>query len=236
MARREALQAAEKRRRRNRTVRNMAILLLPFVALFIILQVTRGSNGSSSKVACGGSVPAKPKSLSYPSAPPLTIDTAKQYTAVMKTSCGTITIALDPKQAPQTVNSFVFLARHHFFDGTTFHRIVTDFVDQGGDPTAKGNGGPGYTLPDEPPADGYSAGSVAMANAGSGTTGSQFFLVVSANGAQRLGGPPYLYSALGRMDAAGLQVARKINTFGASTQAGTPTKTVYVLSVTITEK
>jgi len=115
-----------------------------------------------------------------------------------------------------------------------FHRIVPDFVDQGGDPTGTGNGGPGYNLPDEPPTDGYQAGSVAMANAGTGTTGSQFFLVVSDTGAQQLGTtPPYKYSALGTMDAAGLKVAKMINTFGGSDEK--PTKKVYVYSVAVTE-
>jgi peptidyl-prolyl cis-trans isomerase B (cyclophilin B) len=154
----------------------------------------------------------------------------------MQTSCGDITIALDPAVAPQTVNSFVSLAQKGFYDGTFFHRIVTDFVDQGGDPTGTGSGGPGYQLPDEPPTDGYKAGSVAMANAGTGTTGSQFFLVVSDTGAQQLGtSPPFKYSDLGTMDAAGLKVAQKINTFGSSDSTGTPTQKVYVLGVKITE-
>ncbi len=172
--------------------------------------------------------------------PPLTIDPAKQYTATMDTTCGTITIALDAKNAPQTVNSFVYLAEKGFYNGTLFHRIVTDFVDQGGDPTGTGAGGPGYKLPDEPPANGYTAGSVAMANAGTGTTGSQFFLVVSENGAQNLGTtPPFKYSSLGTMDAAGLKVANTINSFGVSASADAsgakPTAKVYVTGIKITE-
>jgi cyclophilin family peptidyl-prolyl cis-trans isomerase len=128
----------------------------------------------------------------------------------------------------------VTLAKSGFYDNTLFHRIVPDFVDQGGDPTGTGNGGPGYSLPDEPPANGYESGSVAMANAGTGTTGSQFFLVVSDSGAQQLGtAPPYKYSSLGTMDAAGLKVAKKINTFGGSDEK--PTKKVYVYSVDISE-
>jgi cyclophilin family peptidyl-prolyl cis-trans isomerase len=152
----------------------------------------------------------------------------------MKTSCGDITIALDAAAAPQTVNSFVTLAKSGFYDGTDFHRIVPDFVDQGGDPTGTGSGGPGYSLPDEPPADGYAAGSVAMANAGTGTTGSQFFLVVSTSGAQQLGtAPPYKFSSLGTMDSAGLKVAKKINSFGGTDEK--PTKKIYVFSVDISE-
>ena len=85
---------------------------------------------------------------------------------MLHTSCGDVRIDLDAKQAPQTVNSFLFLVQNEFYNGTTFHRIVTDFIDQGGDPTGTGDGGPGYTLPDELPANGYKAGDVAMANGG----------------------------------------------------------------------
>jgi cyclophilin family peptidyl-prolyl cis-trans isomerase len=242
-ARREAMMEVEKRRKRNRTLRNLALLLLPLVILFVVLQVTKGSDSKSSAsgITCSSTAPPAPKAQTFPAAPAMTIDTSKQYTAVMTTSCGKITIALDAKQAPQTVNSFVYLANQGFYDGTLFHRIVTDFVDQGGDPKGDGTGGPGYTLPDEPPANGYKSGSVAMANAGAGTTGSQFFLVVSPTGAQALGtSAPYKFSSLGTMDAAGLKVAKKINTFGASAaadqQGAKPTRKIYVLNVTVTAK
>jgi cyclophilin family peptidyl-prolyl cis-trans isomerase len=239
-ARRAAMQEAEKRHKRNRTIRNLVLLLIPLAIIFVILQLTNSDDSSSdsksaSNVACGGKAPTgKPTTTTLAAAPAMTIDPAKQYTAVMSTSCGDVTIALDAAAAPQTVNSFVTLAKSGFYDNTQFHRIVPDFVDQGGDPTGTGNGGPGYSLPDEPPTDGYTAGSVAMANAGTGTTGSQFFLVVSDTGAQNLGtSPPYKYSALGTMDAAGLKVAKKINSFGGSDEK--PTKKVYVYSVDITE-
>jgi peptidyl-prolyl cis-trans isomerase B (cyclophilin B) len=237
--RRQAMQEAEKRRRRNRTLRNVGLLLIPLVIIFVVLQLTNSDDSSDAKsatnVACGGKAPTgKPTTTTLAAAPAMTIDPAKQYTAVMSTSCGDVTIALDATTAPQTVNSFVTLARSGFYDNTLFHRIVPDFVDQGGDPTGTGSGGPGYQLPDEPPADGYKAGSVAMANAGSGTTGSQFFLVVSDNGAKNLGTTaPYKYSSLGTMDSAGLKVAQKINSFGGADEK--PTKNVYVYSVDITE-
>lgn len=96
----------------------------------------------------------------------------------LNTSCGAIDIMLDPTVAPETVNSFVFLAESGYFDGTVSHRIVPGFMMQVGDPTATGLGGPGYTLPDEfPEASTYVRGVVAMANAGPGTTGSQFFIL-----------------------------------------------------------
>ncbi len=96
----------------------------------------------------------------------------------LETSCGPIEIAMDPSVAPETVNSFVFLAEEGFFDGTVSHRIIPGFMMQAGDPTATGLGGPGYTIPDEYPAESaYRRGTVAMANAGPGTTESQFFIL-----------------------------------------------------------
>jgi cyclophilin family peptidyl-prolyl cis-trans isomerase len=241
-ARRQAMMEAEKRRRRMRTGRNLAFLLIPLVILFVVLQVTNNSDSSSKssssgptnfKTTCDSALPAKATKTKY-TKPGLGIDTSKQYTAVLHTSEGDVTIALDAKQFPQSVNSFIYLSCQGFYNGTTFHRIITDFVDQGGDPTGTGKGGPGYTIKDEPPKSAYTEDSVAMANSGSGTTGSQFFLVVSANGAKTLGGPPYLYSGLGKMDAAGLAVAQKINTFGGP-DPGTPTKAITINGVTITD-
>jgi peptidyl-prolyl cis-trans isomerase B (cyclophilin B) len=239
-ARRAAMLEAEKRRKRNKAIRNGAIVLVVVVGLALLFSALNSGDDksdtkSASNVACGAKAPTgKPTTTTLAAAPAMTIDPAKQYTAVMSTSCGDVTIALDAATAPQTVNSFVTLAKSGFYDNTQFHRIVPDFVDQGGDPTGTGKGGPGYSLPDEPPVDGYTAGSVAMANAGTGTTGSQFFLVVSDTGAQNLGtSPPYKYSALGTMDAASLKVAKKINSFGGSDEK--PTKKVYVYSVDVSE-
>jgi peptidyl-prolyl cis-trans isomerase B (cyclophilin B) len=104
------------------------------------------------------------------------IDPAKRYTATIKTDRGDIVIALDAKRAPQSVNNFVFLAKDGFYDGLTFHRIVDDFVIQGGCPEGTGRGGPGYRFDDEPVQGEYEAGAVAMANSGPNTNGSQFFI------------------------------------------------------------
>jgi cyclophilin family peptidyl-prolyl cis-trans isomerase len=206
----------------------------------VILQLTNSDGSSKSSSAgptkfattCDTALPTKSAKTTLPK-PGMGIDTSKQYTAVLHTTEGDVTIALDAEQAPKTVNSFVYLACKGFYNGTTFHRIVPDFVDQGGDPKGDGTGGPGYTLPDEPPKNGYTAGSVAMANSGSGTTGSQFFLVVSDNGAKQLGGPPYKYSELGQMDSAGLAVAQKINSFGGADEK--PTKTITITGVTVSD-
>jgi cyclophilin family peptidyl-prolyl cis-trans isomerase len=244
-ARRAAMHEAQKRRKRNRAIRNGAIAFVALAIVLIIVSVTNSSDDSKDEksssgptnfvTTCDTSLPTKPSKTTLPK-PGMGIDTKKDYTAVLHTTEGDVTIALDAKAAPKTVNSFVYLACKGFYNGTTFHRIVTDFVDQGGDPKGDGTGGPGYSLPDEPPSDGYTAGSVAMANSGAGTTGSQFFLVVSDTGAQQLGtSPPYKYSALGTMDAAGLEVAKTINTFGSADSNGTPTKTITINGVTVTD-
>src|SRR5436305_15148587 len=116
-------------------------------------------------------------SKSYSSLPPMTIDPAKTYTATFETSRGTIVVDLFPKDAPKTVNNFVFLARDGFYDGTVFHRVIPDFMIQGGDPEGSGRGGPGYKFEDETKNNPHKhqVGSLSMANAGHYTYGSQFF-------------------------------------------------------------
>jgi cyclophilin family peptidyl-prolyl cis-trans isomerase len=114
---------------------------------------------------------------SYDFAPPMKIDTTKNYTATLKTSKGDIKIELYPSEAPKTVNNFIFLARDKYYDGVTFHRIMKDFMVQTGDPQGTGAGGPGYKFEDEFSFEHeYEEGVVAMANAGPNTNGSQFFI------------------------------------------------------------
>ncbi len=116
---------------------------------------------------------------SYAKAPDMVIDPKKRYTAIFHTERGDIKVSLYADKAPRTVNNFVFLARDGFYDGTTFHRVIRNFMVQGGDPLGTGTGGPGYKWADEPGAlalkhDG--AGVLSMANAGPNTNGSQFFI------------------------------------------------------------
>ncbi len=113
----------------------------------------------------------------YNSPPPMVIDPAKSYTATMETTAGTMVLELFPQEAPLAVNNFVFLANDHFYDGVIFHRVIRGFMIQGGDPTGTGRGGPGYRFPDEPVQRPYSRGTLAMANAGPNTNGSQFFIM-----------------------------------------------------------
>lgn len=114
----------------------------------------------------------------YSSSPAMTIDPKKTYTATFKTTRGEIVCSLFAKEAPNTVNNFVFLARDKFYDGTLFHRVIADFMIQGGDPTGTGRGGPGYRFGDEVGAGKprHQVGSLSMANAGPNTNGSQFFI------------------------------------------------------------
>ena len=129
-----------------------------------------------------GSAPKKQK---FDSPPEMGIDPSKRYSATMETSMGTLVIALDAISAPKTVNNFVFLALNHYYDGVIFHRIINGFVCQGGDPDGTGRGGPGYRFEDELPKPGqYQIGSLAMANAGPNTNGSQFFIISGQSGVQ----------------------------------------------------
>ncbi|MEZ5377098.1 MAG: peptidylprolyl isomerase [Acidimicrobiales bacterium] len=173
-----------------------------------------------------------PQALQFQSAPEMCIDVAKTYTAEVSTSMGDFTIALDPERAPLTVNNFVFLARYHYYDGATFHRVIPGFVIQGGDPVGDppGIGGPGYSFADELPAEGeYELGSLAMANSGADTNGSQFFVIT---GDQGIALPPQ-YSLFGKVTD-GLDVALAIQ--DVETDAGdAPVEPVVINSVTITE-
>jgi cyclophilin family peptidyl-prolyl cis-trans isomerase len=162
--------------------------------------------------------------------PDLGIDPSKRYTATLDTTLGTIVIALDAVRAPKTVNNFVFLALHHYYDGVVFHRIINGFMCQGGDPTGTGRGGPGYRFEDELPKAGqYQLGSVAMANAGPNTNGSQFFIVSGPSG---VGLPPQ-YSLFGQV-VKGMEVVDAMQNV-ATDRSDRPREDVVINSVTITE-
>ena len=130
-------------------------------------------------VACGGTLPDPVEPMQFEAPEDQDINTGDSVTATIVTSCGDIVLELDPAAAPQTVNSFVFLAREGYFDGQAFHRIVEGFMLQGGDQSAVGTGNPGYLLPDELDITEalYPKGTLAMANSGApGSAGSQFFV------------------------------------------------------------
>jgi cyclophilin family peptidyl-prolyl cis-trans isomerase len=181
-------------------------------------------------ITCDDVVPTAPDPRpTFSAAPEQTIDTTHTYVATLDTSCGAIEITLDVADAPITSNNFVTLARAGFYTATIFHRAVPDFVIQGGDPEGTGAGGPGYEFADENITEPYQQGSVAMANSGPNTNGSQFFI---CTGTQANCGLTQAYNNFGSVTK-GLEVARKIEAFSASD--GPPSRTIFLKSVTITE-
>lgn len=198
---------------------------------------------------CGKADAGTPATQTWTKAPAMAIDTGAKYTFTLKTTCGDMPITLDAAKAPQTVNSFKFLADKGFFDHTRCHRLTTMgiYVLQCGDPTASANnpggaGGPGYALPDENlkafgKADGqgvvtYPAGTVAMANSGPNTGGSQFFLVYKDSPLQPN------YTPFGTLSDDGLKVLDKIAKAGENSGGqgdGAPNATVVINKATVTK-
>ncbi len=176
--------------------------------------------------------------MQWATPPAMTIDVNKQYTATVKTNCGDIVINLLPKDAPITVNSFVFLARQGFFNNTKIHRVVKNFVIQMGDPRGDGTGGPGYRFADEPVVGEYTKGAVAMANSGANTNGSQFFICLGDLTRTLMKN----YNLFGRVgtDQTTQDTIQKIagvpTKLGGDGQMSSPTVDVHIVSVTIVEK
>jgi cyclophilin family peptidyl-prolyl cis-trans isomerase len=149
------------------------------IALALVLLLT-ACGGTERPEATETSTPTGETKMAkqYSASPEMTLDTSHSYKATFKTVKGDITVELFADKTPITVNNFVFLAREGYYDNTVFHRVIPDFMAQGGDPTGTGTGGPGYRFQDEfdPSLVHDKAGILSMANAGPGTNGSQFFL------------------------------------------------------------
>ena len=172
------------------------------------------------------------KATSFTEAPPMCLQDGKTYVATIETNNGTVHVNLRNDIAPNTVNSFVNLARYHYFDGTTCHRAIRNFVVQCGDPTATGQGGPGYEFADElDKIEPYRIGSVAMANAGPNTNGSQFFIITGDDGAAL---PPN-YTLFGQIIDDDLGVVQALDAL-ANTADGPPLQPIDITKVTIEEK
>jgi len=193
------------------------------------------SPAAAASPAAASNQGAKPVANQWSSEPAMAIDPNKKYTATIKTSLGDMTAELYAKDAPHTVNNFVFLANQHFYDGVIFHRIIKEFMVQTGDPTGTGRGGPGYKFNDElggPQT--YAKGTLAMANAGPNTQGSQFFICHGA-GAERL---PKNYSIFGKVTG-GVDVLDKIAGVqvrpGAGGENSSPVDPPKITSVTVDE-
>jgi len=244
-AARDAKKAELERRRRQRATVRRVITVVVVAGIAVGLYVLIGSgkstksaqNVANAAAAAAGCASDPHTTLHKPhwSTPPaMTIDKARTYRATVKTDAGSFVITFDAAHTPIAVNNFVFLAQHEFFNCVVFHRVIPGFMDQTGDPTGTGTGGPGYSFADElpPPASPqYPVGAVAMANSGKNTNGSQFF-VVTGNQAASL--PPN-YSLFGRVTS-GLAVANKINADGNANPAanGVPPRVIHrILQVTI---
>jgi cyclophilin family peptidyl-prolyl cis-trans isomerase len=253
-------QAERRRRRRQRIVAGVVALALAAgggTGLYLAFtgggKVKNRAGGTPRLTTAAGACETKaPPAAGKPKPhfkrpPPLTIDKNATYIATMKTSCGSMRIRLLPQQAPETVNSFVFLAQHHYFDGQRFQRIA-DSIDviQGGDPTGTGRGGPGYTIPDEvPPSPSYGPGTLAMANTGQPHTGGSQFVIITGpkgHGLDNCNQPGQTcYSIFGHITD-GLAVAQRIQGLpvkgfqpGDPSADGPPTQPVYLEKVVIKE-
>jgi len=173
--------------------------------------------------------------MQWTSPPSMSIDPDMEYLATIKTNFGDIVVQLFPKDAPIAVNNFVFLARQGFYNGVKLHRVVKGFVIQGGDPTGTGAGGPGYKFADEKVTRDYIAGTLAMANAGPNTNGSQFFITL----ADLIGRLPKNYTIFGLVTS-GFNIVQKIGdvpvTRASSGELSLPTVDVHVDSITIEEQ
>ena len=219
------------------------VLLLGLTLLTAGCQV-QSNSGNSQPTSQSSPVPQRqtspqPEAQSstakqWASAPAMSIDVAKQYKTTITTTMGEMQADLFAKEAPTTVNNFVFLAREGFYENVKFHRIIKDFMVQTGDPTGTGAGSPGYRFIDEPVTLNYERGTLAMANAGPNTNGSQFFIV--HGGAVNL---PKNYTIFGKLTA-GLDVLDKIASVPVAAasrggEASAPQVDVRMTKVTITE-
>jgi cyclophilin family peptidyl-prolyl cis-trans isomerase len=258
-AARRAKRAAQARRvKRRRWLRNAAFIGGGAAVVILLVLATSGvfsgntkppASASSPKseqkaanelavaAGCPASGTKRVNTLTWSAAPAMTIDRTKIYKATVKTTAGTFKIQLDPASAPATVNNFVFLADKGYYNCNTFHRVIPHFMDQTGDPTGTGKGGPGYQFANENVPTTYVTGDVAMANSGgTDTNGSQFFVVVPG-GAKVLDGDLASgdkYSVFGNV-ISGMSVVEKINSEGGTTSTGKPKVVQRILSVTIQE-
>jgi cyclophilin family peptidyl-prolyl cis-trans isomerase len=191
-------QINERKARQNRIIRVVSAVSLTILALLAVYLFVQAQNPKEESIAMSNNRASEPMGAEHPLAsippaerdgyfdayPEMTIDPQGDYEALIQTGKGNIRVQLFADKAPLAVNNFVFLANQGFFDGLTFHRVIEDFMAQGGDPTGRGSGGPGYRFEDETD-NGLTfdrPGLLAMANAGPGTNGSQFFITFVATG------------------------------------------------------
>jgi peptidylprolyl isomerase len=219
-------------------------LFVSILAIFALMVplIACSSKSTTSPITTSLSATNLPATVStaqvkqWSSPPAMQIDTSKQYTATISTNIGTIQVQLFANEDPKTVNNFVFLANQGYYNGCKFFRIVKGFVIQTGDPTNLGTGGPGYQFADEPVTRNYLQGTLAMANSGPNTNGSQFFICLA-----NLTTLPKDYTIFGIVTS-GMDVVQSIgNTPVVANpmmggEMSSPTQNVYINSVQISDK
>jgi len=212
----------------------LAVFALIAVGVVAAILISRGGGDDDSTTTAAGAEGCEqveqpqPKQVSL-SKPKQVLQAGEEATAVVQTSCGTFEIALDTERAPKTANSFAYLAEEGFYDDLTFHRIVPEFVIQGGDPEGTGTGGPGYSVDEKPPANlAYTKGTVAMAKSSAeppGRSGSQFYVVTGADA-----GLPPEYALVGKVSE-GIEVVERIGALG--TPSEKPKQPIVIEAITI---
>ena len=219
----------------------LVIVLIIFLFLVGTLSIRKMSKNTTQKPINKTNINYQQKEESMPASlsankkmnqPEIIIDQNKKYEATLHTSVGDITLSLNTKETPVTANNFIYLAKNQFYDNTIFHRVIDGFMIQGGDPRGDGTGGPGYQFADEDFSGEYKRGTIAMANSGPNTNGSQFFIMHQNYALQ----PNYVI--FGQV-ISGLEVVDKIataqvtNSFGG--ELSKPVEPVTINSITITE-
>ena len=214
--------------------RALALLLTPLALLAACGDDSKSVAGAADTPGAATCAPADgsaTRTTSFVAAPPICLVEGKRYVAVIETNQATLRVDLRADIAPNTVNSFVNLARYHYFDGTTCHRAIQNFVVQCGDPTATGRGGPGYTFADElGQIEPYRLGSLAMANSGPDTQGSQWFIITGDDGASL----PPKYTLFGQVEDNDLGNVTLLDSL-ANPQDGPPLQPIDIISITIEE-
>jgi cyclophilin family peptidyl-prolyl cis-trans isomerase len=256
--RRQRLDDLAKQQQRKRTRKlatRAAIFIAVVVGVALIISVSGGSDSTSTSDttvdttatapvegrAITGETPcpavdgSEARASTFENAPSNCLDASKTYTAVVTTNKGEFSIVLDQTKAPLAANNFVTLARYKYFDNTQCHRAILDFVVQCGDPTATGSGGPGYSFADELPQAGeYKLGSIAMANSGPNTNGSQFFIITGDQGVTL----PPSYTLFGQVTSGLDTTVPALNAASNPDPAANgvpPLETLTIVSVVITE-
>lgn len=245
---RAEVEAQLKKMKRNRTIIRFSVLFVLLASLstggWFGYQKADAKYGVKDRAVAlwaktkekKAEVVSETKSKTYKEAPKMQIDVNKTYLAKVETTDGNFTIELNAKDVPNTVNNFVTLSRDGFYNNTVFHRIIKDFMIQGGDPKGDGTGGPGYKFADEKFTGDYTPGTVAMANSGANTNGSQFFVMTGDYSNGKL---PKNYTVFGKVTE-GMATITKIAatpvSASGSGESSKPNQKVEITKVTIVEK